>query len=52
MSVLDELRWDAQGLIPAVVQDTETGQLLMVAWMNRESLDSTRRTGVTHFWSR
>ncbi|HKA62717.1 MAG TPA: bifunctional phosphoribosyl-AMP cyclohydrolase/phosphoribosyl-ATP diphosphatase HisIE [Methylomirabilota bacterium] len=52
MSLLDELRWDAQGLIPAVVQDTETGQLLMVAWMNRESLDATRRTGVTHFWSR
>ena len=52
MSLLDELRWDAQGLIPAAVQDTETGQLLMVAWMNRESLDATRRTGVTHFWSR
>ena len=52
MSVLDELRWDAQGLIPTVVQDTETGQVLMVAWMNRESLDATRRTGATHFWSR
>lgn len=52
MSLLDELRWDAQGLIPAVVQDTETGQLLMVAWMSREALEATRRTGVTHFWSR
>ena len=52
MSLVDELRWDPQGLIPAVVQDTETGELLMVAWMNRESLEFTRRTGVTHFWSR
>jgi phosphoribosyl-ATP pyrophosphohydrolase/phosphoribosyl-AMP cyclohydrolase len=52
VSVLDELKWDAQGLIPAVVQDTETGQLLMVAWMSRDALDATRRSGLTHFWSR
>lgn len=52
MSVFDELKWDAQGLIPAVVQDTETGQLLMVAWMSRDALDATRRSGLTHFWSR
>jgi phosphoribosyl-AMP cyclohydrolase / phosphoribosyl-ATP pyrophosphohydrolase len=52
VSVIDELQWDAQGLIPAVVQDTETGQLLMVAWMSRDSLEATRRTGLTHFWSR
>jgi len=52
MSVRDELQWDAQGLIPAVVQDTETGQLLMVAWMSRESLEATLRSGLTHFWSR
>ena len=52
MSVVDELEWDAQGLIPAVVQDTETGQLLMVAWMSRDSLEATRRSGLTHFWSR
>ncbi len=52
MSVVDELTWDAQGLIPAVVQDTETGQLLMVAWMSRDSLEATRRSGLTHFWSR
>ena len=52
MSVRDELGWDAQGLIPAVVQDTETGQLLMVAWMSRDSLEATRRSGLTHFWSR
>jgi len=52
VSSRDDLKWDAQGLIPAVVQDTETGQLLMVAWMSPESLEETRRTGLTHFWSR
>jgi len=52
MSSGEELVWDAQGLIPAVVQETETGQVLMVAWMSRESLEATRRTGLSHFWSR
>ena len=52
MSAAEELVWDAQGLIPAVVQETETGEVLMVAWMSRESLEATRRSGLTHFWSR
>lgn len=52
MSAPDELTWDAQGLIPAVVQDTETGQVLMVAWMSQDALEATRRSGLTHFWSR
>ena len=52
MSPLDDLSWDAQGLIPAVVQDTESGQVLMVAWMSRDALEATRRSGLTHFWSR
>lgn len=52
MSTADELKWDAGGLIPAVVQETETGELLTVAWMNREALEATRRTGLSHFWSR
>ena len=52
MSAADELTWDGQGLIPAVVQDTETGQVLMVAWMSRDALEATRRSGLTHFWSR
>ena len=52
MTGLDELAFDAQGLIPAVVQAADTGEVLMVAWMNRESLEATRRTGLTHFWSR
>jgi phosphoribosyl-ATP pyrophosphohydrolase/phosphoribosyl-AMP cyclohydrolase len=48
----DALRFDANGLIPAVVQAAETGEVLMVAWMNREALDRTLATGLTHFWSR
>lgn len=48
----EDLRWDAGGLIPAVVQDDRTGAVLMVAWMNREALSLTINTGETHFWSR
>ena len=47
-----ELKYDAQGLIPAVVQDIESGKVLMVAWMNAESLRLTVETGEAHFWSR
>jgi len=46
------LRFDVNGLIPAVVQDAETGDVLMVAWMNAEALERTLATGLTHFWSR
>jgi phosphoribosyl-AMP cyclohydrolase / phosphoribosyl-ATP pyrophosphohydrolase len=49
---LDELKFDAQGLIPAVVQEAETGEVLMVAWMDRPALEATLTTGLTHFWSR
>ncbi|MFQ5829176.1 MAG: bifunctional phosphoribosyl-AMP cyclohydrolase/phosphoribosyl-ATP diphosphatase HisIE [Candidatus Methylomirabilia bacterium] len=48
----EELRFDAQGLIPAVVQEATTGEVLMVAWMDREALEVTRKTGLAHFWSR
>jgi phosphoribosyl-ATP pyrophosphohydrolase/phosphoribosyl-AMP cyclohydrolase len=47
-----ELGFDERGLIPAVVQEAETGEVLMVAWMNREALEATLTTGLTHFWSR
>ena len=47
-----ELRFDAAGLIPAVVQEAVTGEVLMVAWMDRAALEATRTTGTTHFWSR
>lgn len=52
MSDMNDLKFDSQGLIPAVVQDATTLQVLMVAFMNRETLDLTRKTGETHFWSR
>ncbi len=49
---LDEIRYDAHGLIPAIVQDILDGTVLMMAWMNRESLQKTLETGRTWFWSR
>lgn len=49
---VDELRFDERGLIPAVVQAAETGEVLMVAWMDREAVTATLASGVTHFWSR
>jgi phosphoribosyl-AMP cyclohydrolase len=48
----EDLRFDDRGLIPAVVQDAENGEVLMVAWMNREALDRTVRDGRTWFFSR
>lgn len=47
-----DLRFDERGLIPAIVQDSESGEVLMLAWMNRESLDLTLEKGTTWFWSR
>lgn len=44
--------FDEHGLVPCVVQDADTGNLLMLAWMNHESFELTRQTGVVHFWSR
>lgn len=50
----DDIRisFDERGLVPAVVQDAATGQVLMVAWMNEEALRLTQETGQVHFWSR
>ena len=45
-------RFDERGLIPAIVQDAETGQVLMLAWMNAQALQLTQATGQAHFWSR
>jgi phosphoribosyl-ATP pyrophosphohydrolase/phosphoribosyl-AMP cyclohydrolase len=47
-----ELAWNEQGLLPAVVQDATTGQVLMLAYMNEKSLQLTLQTGETWFWSR
>lgn len=56
MTKLDDtlggLKYDDAGLIPAVCVDAETRQVLMVAYMNRQALAETIRTGKTHFWSR
>src|SRR5512133_2709530 len=52
MSFLDDLKFDANGLIPAIIQEQGTGRVLMMAWMNRASLETTLKTGKTHFWSR
>ncbi|WP_269798751.1 phosphoribosyl-AMP cyclohydrolase [Aquidulcibacter paucihalophilus] len=45
-------RFDADGLIPAVAQSAETGEVLMLAWMNAEALRLTLETGIAHYWSR
>ena len=49
---LPELKYDSHGLIPVIVQDASSSEVLMMAYMNRESLESTVETGYTHFWSR
>lgn len=49
---LKALKFDRKGLIPAIIQDYKTGEVLMLAYMNRESLKRTLRLGKTCFWSR
>jgi phosphoribosyl-AMP cyclohydrolase len=49
---LDAVKWDAQGLVPAIAQDAASGEILMVAWMNREALEETGRTGRGVYFSR
>jgi len=50
--LIPELRYNEQGLIPAIVQEINTGEVLMLAYMNETSLKKTIETGRTHFWSR
>src|SRR6266851_3574742 len=52
MSFYEKLKFDGNGLIPAIIQDQANGRVLMMAWMNRASLEKTIETGKTHFWSR
>ena len=52
MNILDQLKYTEDGLIPAIIQEQSTGRVVMMAWMNRDSLRSTIATGKTHFWSR
>ena len=49
---LEGLKYNDNGMIPAIIQDHSTGEVLMMAWMNRESLTKTVETGKTHFFSR
>ncbi len=49
---LDQIKWTDDGLLPTAVQDASSGKLLMLAWMNRESLQQTVATGNAVFWSR
>ncbi|MES9946371.1 MAG: phosphoribosyl-AMP cyclohydrolase [Candidatus Thiodiazotropha sp.] len=52
MSWLDQVKWDDQGLVPAIAQETGSGKILMMAWMNREALQLTSETGHAVYWSR
>ncbi len=49
---LDEVKWDADGLVAAIAQEAGSGEVLMLAWMNREALALTRETGHAVYWSR
>jgi phosphoribosyl-AMP cyclohydrolase len=49
---LDEVRWNADGLVPAIAQEAGTGDVLTQAWMNREALERTAESGEAHYWSR
>lgn len=52
MSWLDEVHWDANGLVPVIAQEHDTGRILMFAWMNREALQLTNETKQAVYWSR
>ena len=49
---MDAVKWDRDGLVPAIIQDADSGQVLMMAWMNEAALERTMATGETHFYSR
>ncbi|MBF0181903.1 MAG: phosphoribosyl-AMP cyclohydrolase [Magnetococcales bacterium] len=52
MSLLELLKYNEQGLIPAIAQQHDSGEILMLAWMNRASLEETLTSGVACYWSR
>ena len=49
---LEDVRWDNEGLVPAIAQDVESGKVLTLAWMNRDSLYQTQQDGKAVYWSR
>ena len=50
--ILSAIKFDVKGLVPAIVQDNDTGEVLMLAYMNQEAVRKTLETGKVHFWSR
>ena len=50
--MIPELKYDEKGLIPAIIQDEESNEVLMLAYMDKTALETTLKTGKTHFWSR
>jgi len=52
MGWLNEVHWNADGLVPAIAQEAQTGAVLTQAWMNREALERTATSGEAHYWSR
>jgi phosphoribosyl-AMP cyclohydrolase len=52
MSWLDQVKWNEDGLVPAIAQEAQTGAVLTLAWMDREALATTETTGLAHYWSR
>ncbi|MEW6587435.1 MAG: phosphoribosyl-AMP cyclohydrolase [Nitrospirota bacterium] len=50
--MIPELKFNEKGLIPAIIQDAETNEVLMMAWMDKVAIEKTIATGFTHFWSR
>ena len=52
MNWIDEINWDANGLVPVIAQEFDTGRVLMFAWMNREALQLTHETKQAVYWSR
>lgn len=49
---LDQVKWNSEGLLPVIAQEVDSGEVLMMAWMNREALELTREKGRAVYWSR
>ena len=49
---IEEVKWQDDGFVPAIAQEVGTAKVLTLAWMNREALEATARTGEVHYWSR
>ena len=52
MEFLNKIKFNTQGIVPAIVQEEKTGKVLMLGWMNKEAIEKTILTKKVHFWSR